>query len=354
MKQRIEVYAGTAGHSAWFSDDCGQTWVHPNSHSGMYLEARVWTFCHHPDAPEHLYAGTDMGVFRWSERTARWTAIASPMQDVWALAQDPRDPNTLYAGTRPAGFLRSEDGGAHWEELRVPGLAAFSEINRGPTRVTQILFDPTDADTLWASVEIGGIFRSRDRGRTWTPQSEGLVSADVHGLACIRDGQGRKILFATTNRGLHRSEDEGDTWTFQLLDSPWQYTRAIVPGAGDDAVLFLANGNGPPGNAGRLLRSEDYGRMWRDAGLPGPLNSSVWCVACHPFDPALVFVATNLGQLFRSTDGGLAWERLPHEFGEIRALCWRPITVAPDRPPHSLTVRPPVTAPAPTSDTALP
>ena len=69
MTQRIEVYVGTAGHSAWFSDDRGQTWVHPNSHSGMYLEARVWALCHHPDAPEFLYAGTDMGVFRWSERT---------------------------------------------------------------------------------------------------------------------------------------------------------------------------------------------------------------------------------------------------------------------------------------------
>jgi ligand-binding sensor domain-containing protein len=91
MTNQIEVYAGTAGHSAWFSNDLGQTWVHPNSHSGMYLEARVWSYCSHLDDPNLLYAGTDMGLFRWDERTTRWTALASPMTDIWALAQDPAD-----------------------------------------------------------------------------------------------------------------------------------------------------------------------------------------------------------------------------------------------------------------------
>ena len=88
MTIQIEVYAGTAGHSAWFSNDLGQTWVHPNSHSGMYLEARVWSYCSHPANSNLLYAGTDMGLFRWDERTTRWTALASPMTDIWALAQE--------------------------------------------------------------------------------------------------------------------------------------------------------------------------------------------------------------------------------------------------------------------------
>src|SRR6058998_2097476 len=64
----IHIYAGTAGHSAWFSEDLGESWVHPNSHSGMYLEARVWAFSSHPALPGSLHAGTDEGVFRWDER----------------------------------------------------------------------------------------------------------------------------------------------------------------------------------------------------------------------------------------------------------------------------------------------
>ncbi|GAB2887542.1 WD40/YVTN/BNR-like repeat-containing protein [Paralcaligenes ginsengisoli] len=345
MGTRIEVYAGTAGHSAWFSDDMGETWVHPNSHSGMYLEARVWTFCGHPKTPDELYAGTDMGLFRWSEKTVRWTPVASPMHDIWALAQDPDDPRILYAGTRPAGFFRSNDAGASWHELNVPGISKFSEINMGATRVTQILVEPGDAHVIWATVEIGGIYRSDDGGRSWVRRDDGLISADVHGIACIRNASGATILFATTNRGLHRSEDEGRTWVFQELDSPWQYTRAIVPRADSDATLFLTNGDGPPGSTGILWRSTDYGETWKDAGLPPGLNSTPWCVATHPSNPEIIFLASNLGQIYRSIDGGDTWLRLPHEFGEVRSFCWRPINAAPDRPAHSITIRPPAGSP---------
>src|SRR4051812_12914540 len=144
MSARIKFYAGTAGHSVWFSDDRGASWIHPNSHSGLYTEARTWALCSHPADPEHLYAGTDMGVFRWDESKAAWTHLPSPLQDVWAIVQDPDDPQTLFAGTRPAGFYKSMDGGLSWEALSAPGIATFSEVNKGPTRVTQIPFDPVD------------------------------------------------------------------------------------------------------------------------------------------------------------------------------------------------------------------
>lgn len=335
----MEVYAGTAGHSAWFSADLGQSWVHPNSHSGMYLEARVWALSSHASDPEHLYAGTDMGLFRWDERRTRWGALPSPMADVWAVAQSPDDARVLIAGTRPAGLYRSSDAGATWQALAVPGLAAYSDVNGGATRVTQVLFDPVDPGTLWATIEVGGIFRSRDGGNTWTMQSQGLVSVDVHGIAVLRDAAGRKMLLATTNMGLHQSMDDGESWRLRPLASPWQYTRAIVQRADSDAVLFLTNGNGPPGSTGRLLRSMDHGESWQELPLPGTLNSTPWCVATHRHDPMLVFMGTNLGQLFRSTDGGDSWERLPHEFGELRALHWRPTTYPADRPAHSITVR---------------
>jgi photosystem II stability/assembly factor-like uncharacterized protein len=329
MRSPIRVYAGTAGHSAWFSDDLGETWVHPNSHSGLYLEARVWSLASHPVVPEHVYAGTDEGVYRWDERTARWSAIASPMRDVWTVAIDPEHPRRLFAGSRPAAFFRSDDGGASWKAIDVPALASFSEVNRGPTRVTQILFA---GRAMWATVEIGGVYRSTDRGESWRMKDKGLVSADLHGIAALGDG----VMLATTNRGLHRSEDDGETWSWQRLDSPWQYTRAVVATA---TGVFLCNGDGPPGTTGRLLRSMDAGKTWCACALPGPLNSTPWCVAGHPSDAKLLFAATNLGQLFRSEDGGDTWRRLRHEFGEVRALHWRPLPAQMPRGEHSITKR---------------
>ena len=330
MKPHLRVYAGTAGHSAWFSDDLGETWVHPNSHSGLYLEARVWTLCSHPRVPESVYAGTDDGLYRWDERLARWSRLESPMRDVWAIAQHPQHPQVVLVGTRPAALYRSEDAACTWRKLEVPGLADFSEVNRGPTRVTQILFDGA---TVWSTVEIGGIFRSDDGGEHWQRADSGLVSADVHGIAVAK---GR--VLATTNRGLHASDDRGASWQFQKLDSPWQYTRAVVPSA-DGRRIFLCNGDGPPGSTGRLLLSRDGGRTWTPCELPGTLNSTPWCLAVDASDPQLIFMCTNLGQLYRSEDGGIEWRRLKHEFGEVRALHWRALPTDMPRGEFTITKR---------------
>jgi hypothetical protein len=62
---------------------------------------------------------------------------------------------------------------------------------------------------------------------TWRRVSEGLISDDIHDLTIVRNGSVR--MFATTNKGLHRSDDNGLSWRHILLDSPWQYTRSIVP-----------------------------------------------------------------------------------------------------------------------------
>lgn len=315
----VNLYVGTSGLSVWFSRDLGETWKRPYSESGLYLESRVWALSGHAGAPGQVYAGTDSGLHRWDEADQHWTHMPTPMDDldIWALAQARDNPAVILAGTHPAGLHRSDDNGASWRKLDI----SFADecIFIGKPRVTRILFDPAESNTIWVSVEIDGVYRSTDGGESWQRVSDGLVSDDVHDLAILKDG----TLFATTNKGLHRSTDGGDSWQIQKLDSDWQYTRAVIPRA-DGAVIFLANGNGPPGSTGRLLRSRDQGDSWEDAGLPGNLNSTPWCIATNPHNPMLIFVCTNLGQIFRSTDGGETWIKLDHEFGEVRSIHWAP------------------------------
>ena len=113
---------------------------------------------------------------------------------------------------------------------------------------------------------------------------------------------------------------------------------AVVPSA-DGSQIFLCNGDGPPGTTGKLLGSRDGGRTWQQCTLPGTLNSTPWCVAVHPADPKLVFMCTNLGQLYRSDDGGERWQRLKHEFGEVRALHWRALPADMPRGAFTITKR---------------
>jgi photosystem II stability/assembly factor-like uncharacterized protein len=155
--------------------------------------------------------------------------------------------------------------------------------------------------------------------------SQGLVSADIHGILATRDAAGQRLMMATTNRGLHYSRDMGDTWTFVPLDSPWQYTRGVQLRADGHQRIFLTNGDWPPGSTGRLLISDDAGLSWQERVLPAELNSSVWCLAINAADPQLIYVLTNLGQLFISRDGGDGWQKIRREFGGVRSVHWRPV-----------------------------
>jgi photosystem II stability/assembly factor-like uncharacterized protein len=319
---KTKLYAGTVGWGVWGSDDLGETWDF--AFKGIYAENRIWALCSHDLEPGIVLAGSDRGLLRQAADGAA-EHVPSPADEngrcVWSVAQAPHDSNIILMGTNPGALFRSDDGGKSWRELPVDLVDSCPFI--GKPRVTRIRFDPLETDAIWVSVEIDAVHRSRDGGDTWEKLDNGFKFPDIHDIAVIDDG-GRRKLLAATAVGLYQSLDDGASWEWKKLDSPWQYTRGIKPRADLDGTVFLCNGDGPPGSQGRLLRSRDWGESWEDANLPGQTNSTPWMVATHPANPSLLFTCTNLGQMYRSNDGGEVWQRLPREFGEIRTLLWHP------------------------------
>jgi photosystem II stability/assembly factor-like uncharacterized protein len=321
---KFGVYAGTVGTSMWVSEDGGEEWIRPYDNAGLYLECCVYALGSRPHLGKNILLGTDLGLYRWLGPERKWEHIPSVLDGipVWAVEQSPHDPEVLIAGTRTAALYRSEDGGKTWSRLAAE--LAKTCIFVDTTRVTQILFDPVDKNLVWAGVEIDGVWRSRDGGRTWSKCCRDMVSEDVHGLCAVYEN-GKRKLFASTNKGLFVSTDDGETWTQLPLESDWQYTRTIVQRADDTGVMFVTNGNGPPGSTGRLFRSDDYGSTWRESKLPTAPNSTLWRVATHPAAPELIYVCSNFGQIWKSENGGDSWVKLKREFGEIRSLLLRPL-----------------------------
>jgi photosystem II stability/assembly factor-like uncharacterized protein len=318
-----KLYIGTVGMAVWFSDDLGETWSRPNSEHGMSNESRVWALASHPERPGHILAGTDSGLYRWEEDEKKWHLMPSVLdgRHIWALDYAPHDPDLLIAGVSPGALYRSQDGGRTFERLSaaIPKKCMFNLTSR----VTQVLFDPIDRETIWASVEIDAIHRSTDGGDSWTKLGRGLTTEDVHGLAVMRNG-GDRIVFAAVNRGVHRSTDDGETFERVELPSVWQYTRSVAARAADGGTVYVTNGDGPPGSWGRLFRSDDYGLTWRELDLPGERNSTLWTISTNAFDPDLIFACSNLGQIHRTQDAGNTWVKLKRELGEIRSAMWRP------------------------------
>jgi photosystem II stability/assembly factor-like uncharacterized protein len=313
------IYVGCIGEGVFRSLDHGATFK--RACDGMpFVECDVRALLIDPADPRRLYVGNEEGVFVSRDGADSWQQFVPAVGGlrVWSvLVRGQR----LLAGGSPASIYRSDDGGASWKQGRADLRPDCPRIRHN--RVTCLVQDPDNADRLWAGVEIDGLHESTDGGASWGPVGEGLTSRDIHGLVAI---PGTRRLLATTNSDLNVSDDGGRTWSAANIDRvvPWKYTRAIAQKAGSPEVLFLGTGDGPPGSVGAIAVSRDAGRTWQPARMPGHANSTVWNFAVHAADPDLVYASSVSGQVYRSLDGGAAWQKLDREFGEVRGLAWAP------------------------------
>jgi len=301
------LLVGTIGQSVWRSEDDGATWQ--RGKGDLFIESDVRALL--SIGQDRILAGADDGVYLSSDAGRSWARLGGfPVgYQVWTLARTQRPHGSggrLWAGTCPAALFYSDDGGDSWNEAPARWLRTCANGSIR-VRITSFL---SDGDRCWAGAEIDGAQESMDGGDTWTFCSEGLGSLDIHSLARVGSS-----LVAATNAGIFYRPEEGGAWS--AMDTgrfQWQYCRSVVE---DNGALIVGNGNGPPGSGGAIWGTTDLGKTWSQQTLSGPANSTIWQVVVTP-DGAWAY--SVLGQLFRrETDG--VWRKLPHEFGEMRALC---------------------------------
>ncbi|HEV7226367.1 MAG TPA: hypothetical protein VGN42_26910 [Pirellulales bacterium] len=313
------LFVGTVGEGVWRSTDGGAEWR--RSSDGMFVECDVRALAVDPRRPQTLYAGTNEGVYRTENGGDDWTRLAGPLDErtTWSLLVVPHQPDTVLAGTRPPLIFRSLDAGRDWSETDARPAQECAGIRFN--RVTTLVADPLQRDRLWAGLEIDGVWTSTDGGASFRRIGQGLSSADIHGLAVVPRG-GRRVLLATTNNDLNVSRDDGLTWEPQNVGKQFGhgYCRGLKQRPDRPEVLFLGNGDGPPGSIGAAWRSLDGGETWHKLALPGTPNSTIWDFAILAAAPENVYAYSVSGEVYHSADGGEAWRKLPREFGEIRSL----------------------------------
>lgn len=320
MPAAHRVYVGTVGNGLWRSTDGGATFKRASD--GMFVECHVRALVVDPRTPATLWLGSEQGLFRSTDGADNWQRVESPLNglQIWSILLLPDRPDVILVGTCPARLFRSEDAGRTWTEPAVGMTRDCPRIIH--TRVTTLRDDPTQPGSVWAGVEIDGLYRSTDSGKTWQKKGTGLSSQDIHGMAVVAPGR----LLASTNNDLNLSHDGGATWQHLRVGQtlPWPYCRGLAQPVGRPDVVLMGNGDGPPGSVGAVARSSDGGQTWHVADMPGRSNSTMWSFAVHPGDPDLIYASSVSGEVYRSSDAGASWTKLAREFGEIRALAWTP------------------------------
>jgi photosystem II stability/assembly factor-like uncharacterized protein len=130
------------------------------------------------------------------------------------------------------------------------------------------------------------------------------------------------VLVATAGQGVLRSSDDGGTWHRIPLGQDVEFdgvVRCLAVHPDDPAVVFAGADIG-------LARSGDAGVTWSRVSSPFD-GMQVWSIAIDPADPDSMLVGTGApsrAAVFRTTDGGTCWDRLPLEIPEHCAGVSRP------------------------------
>ena len=182
MPKSYTICIGSVGGGLSCSPDGGDTWN--RIRTPLPSECNVRALHVYPDGSKRVLAGTDGGIFKSEDNGNTWSHLESPMESmqIWSVTTDPEDPDTIFAGTRPNAF-RSKDGGRSWEELSM-GVNMNCPI--GTPRTTNVIVDPRDHRTVWAGVEVDGVYKSLDGGDNWIQLPDlgpDPFHGDIHGMA---------------------------------------------------------------------------------------------------------------------------------------------------------------------------
>ncbi|WP_299217480.1 glycosyl hydrolase [uncultured Aquimarina sp.] len=264
------------------------------------------------------------------------------------IAIHPNNENIWYVAVGSGGVWKTINSGTTWTPI-FDKETSYS--------IGTVTIDPNHPETIWVGTgeDVGGrhvgfgdgVYRSDDGGQTWTnmglketqhisrvkvhPDNSNIVWVTAQGPLWSEGGQ----------RGLYKSKDRGKTWTKTLGDDTWTGVTELVYDPRNPDRMYAATwqrhrtvaayiGNGP-GTA--LYRSSDGGDTWEQLtnGLPKTSMGKTG-LAISPHNPNVLYAAIELdrrtGALYRSEDGGSSWSKQsntisggtgPHYYQELYA-----------------------------------
>ena len=175
---------------------------------------------------------------------------------------------------------------------------------KGPSGVYVNMFAMKDSSHIFAGSN-EGLYRSNDNGNTWVQINKALVQ--VNSLIVVTD-----YILASSDYGIYKSTDNGESWRTVNGGLPANH-KVLSLAAGPNGNIFagLSEGQG-------VYKSINTGEYWtpvKGAGLPFSMNrygvdAIAFSPSGHIYASTSSTIVSVVPGVYRSTDNGESWVRL--------------------------------------------
>lgn len=322
----------------WMSRDRARTWEHLNNYPiGQFYNVDV-----DMQQPYHIYGGMQDNASWGGPSSVRdrqgianehWYQMLSC--DGMFTVVDPSDGNSIYTNCQNGRIVRyNRKTGERKMIMPQP------EAGQPPLRwnwTAPIAVSPHDKKTLYTGAN--RVFKSTDRGQTWTVVSPDLTNGLNRDDLAIMGVSGRDVIVAkndgmssfgnitslaesprragllyggTDDGNVQVSRDGGATWinlTSRIAGVPRLiYVSRLTPSAFAEGTVYTAfDGHRSDDFRPLVYVSTDFGDTWRSISNNLPIGS-VYVIKEDPKNQDLLYVGTEFG-LFVSIDRGAHWTR---------------------------------------------
>ncbi|GHF17995.1 hypothetical protein GCM10017044_10620 [Kordiimonas sediminis] len=391
------VYIGS--NYSKVSNDGGKTWI-PINNKNKHVDDHAMAF--HPTDPDFILIGSDGGIYESNDSMKKWRFIANlPLTQFYKIAVDDAKPfYNVYGGSqdnstqggpsrtdRAEGIKNSDwfltlfaDGHQPATEPGNPDIL-YSQWQQGSLarhdrKTGEIVIiqpqarpgEPAERFNWDAPINVSQhdpkriyhasqrVWRSDDRGDSWTPISPDLTRNenrlhmpvmdrtwsqeagwDLYAMSnyntianFAESAVDENILYVGTDDGLIQvTEDGGQSWKRYEIGKikgipATAYVNDIRADLFDKDTVYAALDNHKYGDyKPYLIKSTDRGKTWKSIASNLPDKHLVWRIVQDHVNKDLLFIGTEFG-LFFTLDGGKQWVELT---GGVPTISFRDVQI---------------------------
>jgi photosystem II stability/assembly factor-like uncharacterized protein len=336
------LYLGLFNGGIYKSTDGGGTWLplYGEAYENFEVMRSGIRRVKANPADEMVYAVSDNGVFRSADAGASWISINEGLDTLDILSIDIDENGTVYIGTNGYGVYIWKESLNQWEFMgRCIGVGEWAPWERRLYQYSAVLFDAENPGLVYYGNFPGGFFFSEDNGKSWRCSSLGLGNDGMFSLT--QHPIDPNIIYAGTYNGIWKSTDRGYTWTDSsngLSSEQWPFTVAIDDHNPD--IMYVTTKNGQNKGfmdrnsfGGVVAKSIDGGKTWKKIMNGLQEMSEYYSLIIHPDNHELLFISSSYG-VYASMDSGESWypmnDGIPIRIHELRDNVAENLKLTPD------------------------